>query len=283
MGVISMKASFSQLLVHLDGSANDAQRLASAAAIAQSQGAAVTALYAVTPALVTLPFAAEAGASVATTLGEMDGERRRAARAAFDAATASQFRAEWAEIADYPVTSSFTRQALYADLLILGQHDPSGSSSTAVPADFPEAVMAGSGKPALVLPCQGGPTTVAQTIVIAWKPTRETALAVSAAVPLLQRARSVKVVSWLGQDSTVLGDPLDLAHYLKLRGVRATWHHEASEPEHLGDVLLSRCFDLGADLLVMGCYGHSRAREWVLGGTSRTVLRSMTLPVLMAH
>jgi nucleotide-binding universal stress UspA family protein len=48
-------------------------------------------------------------------------------------------------------------------------------------------------------------------------------------------------------------------------------------------VLLSRCSDLGADLLVMGCYGHGRAREWVLGGASRTVLETMTLPVLMAH
>ena len=279
-----MKASFSQLLVHLDGSANDARRLAAAAAIAQSQGAAVTALYAVTPALVTVPFAGEAGASVATVLGQMDDERRIAARAAFDAAASAQFRSEWAEVADYPITSSFARQALYADLLILGQHDPSDSSSAAVPPDFPEAVMAASGKPALVLPYQARPaTTVAENVVIAWKPTREAALAVSAAVPLLQRARSVKVVSWLGRDATILGEPLDLAHYLKLRGVDAVWHQEVAEPEHLGDLLLSRCFDFGADLLVMGCYGHSRAREWVLGGTSRTVLRSMTLPVLMAH
>ena len=51
----------------------------------------------------------------------------------------------------------------------------------------------------------------------------------------------------------------------------------------LGELLLSRAFDLQADLLVMGCYGHARAYEWVLGGASRTVLKSMTLPVLMAH
>jgi nucleotide-binding universal stress UspA family protein len=279
-----VNASFSQLLVHLDGSANDGRRLAVAAAIAQSQGAAVTALYAVTPALVTVPFAAEAGSNVASVLAELDDERRAAARAAFDSAGASsQLRAEWAEVADYPITSSFFRQALYADLLILGQHDGSDPSSAAVPADFPEAVMAGSGKPALVLPYQGGPVTVADNVVIAWKPTREAALAVSAAVPLLQRARSVRVVSWLGEDAAIRGERLDLARYLKLRGVEASWHQEAAEPEHMGDLLLSRCFDLGADLLVMGCYGHSRAREWVLGGTSRTVLRSMTLPVLMAH
>jgi nucleotide-binding universal stress UspA family protein len=51
----------------------------------------------------------------------------------------------------------------------------------------------------------------------------------------------------------------------------------------LGELLLSRVADLGADLLVMGCYGHSRAREWILGGASRTLLGAMTVPVLMAH
>lgn len=65
--------------------------------------------------------------------------------------------------------------------------------------------------------------------------------------------------------------------------LEARFHEDPSEPEAIGELLLSRVFDLGADLLVMGCYGHSRAREWVLGGASRTLLRSMTLPVLMAH
>jgi nucleotide-binding universal stress UspA family protein len=60
-------------------------------------------------------------------------------------------------------------------------------------------------------------------------------------------------------------------------------HLEPGEPEGLGEILLSRLSDLGADLLVMGCYGHSRAREWTLGGASRTILASMTVPVLMAH
>ena len=77
--------------------------------------------------------------------------------------------------------------------------------------------------------------------------------------------------------------PLNLDGYLRLHGVAAQWHHRGEEPAELGELLLSQAFDLGADLLVMGCYGHGRAREWMLGGVSRTVLRSMTLPVLMAH
>jgi len=124
---------------------------------------------------------------------------------------------------------------------------------------------------------------VGETVVIAWKPTREAARAVSAAVPLLQRARRVHVLSWNQEEDGIGGGRLDLDGYLKLRGIEPAWHREDREPDFLGELLLTRAFDLNADLLVMGCYGHSRAREWVLGGTSRTVLQSMTLPVLMAH
>ena len=80
------------------------------------------------------------------------------------------------------------------------------------------------------------------------------------------------------------GVPLDVERYLRLHGVQARLQHYGEEPNgDLGELLLSRAADLDADLLVMGCYGHSRARELVLGGVTRTVLRSMTLPVLMSH
>jgi nucleotide-binding universal stress UspA family protein len=278
-----MKESLSQLLVHLDASPGSAQRLEVARSIAQSQGAAVTALYAVTPALMVVPFAPEAGASVAASLREIDDERRAAARRMLERSVATPgVHAVWAEVQDYPIVPAFVRQALYADLLVLGQYDAS-TPAPGVPFDFVESVIAASGKPAIVLPYEGLPPVVGETIAIAWKPTREAARAVGAAVPLLQRARRVHVLSWTGEEEGVSGGRLDLDGYLKLRGVEPVWHREDREPDFLGELLLTRAFDLNADLLVMGCYGHSRAREWVLGGTSRTVLRSMTLPVLMAH
>jgi nucleotide-binding universal stress UspA family protein len=280
-----MKESLTHLLVHLDASPRASRRLETARAIAQTHGAAVTALYAVTPALLVVPFAPEAGPSVANALGEIDAQRRATARAAFDRSPAAPgVHAGWAEVEDYPIVPAFIRQALYADLLVLGQYDPEDAEAAGVPFDFPEMVIAGSGKPALVLPYAGAPTTVGQTVVIAWKPTREAARAVAAAVPLMQRARRVHVISWGEEEEQVKGAKLDLDGYLKLRGVDPVWHLErGEEPAAIGDLLLSRAFDLDADLLVMGCYGHSRAREWILGGTSRTILRSMTLPVLMAH
>jgi nucleotide-binding universal stress UspA family protein len=280
-----MNESLKQLLVHIDASPHTAARLAVARNIALAQGAALNALYAVTPSLVAVPFAPEAGAEIAATLSEIDDEHRAAARRKFDqACTGADLRAAWAEAVDIPVVTAFAQQALYADLLVLGQHDPTEGAWSGVPFDFVETVLATSGKAALVLPYEDALDKVGNNIVIAWKPTREAARAVAAAVPLLQRARKVQVLAWPTEDARVGGASLDLAGYLRQRGIEAVWHREGGEePEFLGELLLSRAFDLQADLLVMGCYGHSRAREWVLGGTSRTVLRSMTLPVLMAH
>lgn len=279
-----MKQTIKQLLVHLDATAHSARRLEVACSIAKANGAAVTALYAVTPAALALPFVPEAGPSVATLLADVDEQRRASALAAFDKARPTLgVPLTWAEVGDAPMMPAFSRQALYADLLVLGQHDPSDAAA-GVPGDFPEAVMATSGKPALVLPYAQSPAAVGETVVLAWKPTRESARALMAAIPLLQRARRVHVLSWPTGEDDIRGDRLDLDGYLKARGIEPLWHREGGgEPGFLGELLLSRAFDLDADLLVMGCYGHSRAREWVLGGTSRTVLQSMTLPVLMAH
>ena len=74
-----------------------------------------------------------------------------------------------------------------------------------------------------------------------------------------------------------------LQEYLTAQGITATLHQGGPERGNAGENLLSQASDLGADLLVMGCYGHSRAREWVFGGATRTILESMTLPVLMVH
>ena len=281
-----MHACFAQLLVHLDASPGAVQRLAVARRIACTQGAAVTALYAVTPRFVALPFAPDIGPGIAEALRDIDDGLRQQAHSAFEQSLATPgVQVAWAEIRDDPVTAVFAQQALFADLLVLGQREPDGEWSDSVPPGFVENVLASSGKPALVVPWAGTlPEPLNDTVVIAWKPTREAAHAVSAAMPLLQRARQVHILSWAGENEAVEGRSLDLPGYLRLRGVNATWHPQGPEPEgSLGELLLSRAFDLQASLLVMGCYGHSRAREWVLGGTTRTVLECMTLPVLMAH
>ena len=99
------------------------------------------------------------------------------------------------------------------------------------------------------------------------------------------QARGLHVLRWGGGEDelTVEGSQLSLDGYLRLHGVNAFWHMEGGEPADIGELMLPRVADLGGDLLVMGCYGYSRAREQVMGGASHAVLRSMTVPVLMAH
>lgn len=279
-----MKASLTQLLVHLDATPLAARRLQAACRIAEVHGGAVAALYAVTSALVVLPFPPEGAGALVAPLRNVDDERRSTARALFEQlAGAAAVHPTWATVQGDPIIAAFAQQALYADLMVLGQHDPAESRYSGVPPDFAESVMAASGKAALIVPYVGALARIGDTVAIAWKPTREAARAVAAAMPLLQRARRVHVVSWTGPEEAIAGLRLDLPGYLRQHGVEATWHSQGDEPESVGELLLSCAFDLGADLLVMGCYGHNRAREWVLGGASRTVLRSMTLPVLMAH
>jgi nucleotide-binding universal stress UspA family protein len=280
-----MNSPLKQVLVHLDATKAASLRLAAARQMARDHGAALSALYATVPVYLELPYAPEMAPGVAATLADIDTERRAAARKVFDETMRTPGPiATWGDTSEVPLVGAFASQCLYADLLVLGQPDSGDPAGAAVPPDFVESVLLASGRPALVIPYVGWSGGIGDTVAIAWKETREAARAVAAALPLLQRASKVHVLSWDGEAPLdVQGHRLDLDGYLRLHGIEATWHGSGPEPDDLGEILLSRAFDLGADLLVMGCYGHSRAREWVLGGTSRSVLHGMTLPVLMAH
>lgn len=274
---------YRQLLVHLDASTRNVPRLRAARTIAQEHGAALTACYAVTSSYLDAAYGLEMAPALVETLAQIDAERRERARKAFDIELLEPGpTVAWSELSGIGTVGEFARQGFYADLLVLGQHDESNPDGT--PPDFNEAVILGSGKPALVIPYTGWAGAIGQRVMIAWKETPQAARAVAAALPLLQRARSVHVVEWDTQpETTVKGKALDLRSYLRLHQVEADWSSRGDEPEQVGEMALSAASDLDADLLVMGCYGHSRVRELVLGGMSRTVLRSMTLPVLMAH
>ena len=279
-----MKAAIAQILVHFDPSPAAAQRLHVACKLAQRHGAALTALYAAMPTFVDVPFAPNLGPDMGVAMRQVDDTSLERAREVFDAGQKSaELRVTWAEIRDDPIMAVFAQQALYADLLVLGQNYPTAENPSYVPSDFAQSIIIMSGKPTLMVPGIGVLSDIGETVVIAWKPSREAARAVVAVLPFLQMAKAVHVVSWDSTEEFVGGQGLGLDSYLGLHGVKATWHRQGAETKDIGELLLSRAFDLQADLLVMGCYGHSRAREWVMGGVSRTILSAMTLPVLMSH
>ncbi|MBC7993534.1 MAG: universal stress protein [Rhizobacter sp.] len=271
------------ILLHLDASPRSALRLDVARQLARRHEAAVTCLFGVTSNFVEMPFSVAESAEASAMVLKLDAGRRERALALFTRAAQAEGPAiSWSELGTEPVIWGLTQQALYADLMVLGQHD---AGTRDVPADLIESVLIGSGKPALIVPYAGEVKTVGQNILVAWSPSRESARALNAALPLLQKAQQVHVVTWSDETSApqAASERRQIEQHLAAHGVRATLHWYGDSPGNAGDRLLSLTTDLGNDLLVMGCYGHSRARELVLGGATRTVLKSMTLPVLMAH
>lgn len=276
--------SLRSILLHLDASARSAERLLLARELASQLDSEITALYAAVPSYLDLPFALGDGpAGALPMLQQLDADRRSAARALFDRSNSTAMPTmHWRELEGELPIVGVVHQALVADLLVLGQYDGNDLQALGVPSDFVASVLIASGKPALVVPCAGRFETLGQRILIAWKPTREAARAVSSTIPLLQRAQHIHLS--VEADPRSAADVRDLEAWLRLHDVEAKIERHANVPsEAPGEGLLSLAADVGADLLVMGCYGHSRARELVLGGASRTVLRAMTLPVLMAH
>jgi nucleotide-binding universal stress UspA family protein len=276
--------AYKSILVHLDTSPQSLARLQLAEQLAERHDGHVTALYASTPFDLLDPMGLAIDASLAPLLQESEVGRRANVRALFDDAVSRGLsRLSWAELNWSEPLRAFGQHALYADLMVLGQHERHPARPADVPADFVFSSLADSGRPALVLPYIGVPATLARRVLVAWKPTREAMRAISADLPLLQAAERVDVAYWTEDGMADAPQPLQLETYLRRHGVNALVHGQGEGSREIGERLLSLAADFDSDLLVMGCYGHARAREWVLGGVTRTVLGSMTLPVLMAH
>lgn len=170
-----------------------------------------------------------------------------------------------------------------SDLILVGQEDSAGERDLPVRGLVAE-VMLNGGRPVLVVPYAGEFKDVGQNVLLAWDGSRAAAVAMREALPLLVHAQRVTLASFrrteAAEDQTLLIP--EMTRWLQRHGVRATCEEDITEID-TSDALLSRVSDLGADLIVMGGYGHSRLRERVMGGVTRGVLSHMTVPVLIAH
>jgi nucleotide-binding universal stress UspA family protein len=176
------------------------------------------------------------------------------------------------------VGTEISRLARYFDATVLQQPDPAGPET----ADLIEAVLFGSGRPVLIVPSHQGPSQFG-TVVIAWDEGRPAARAVADALPLLAMAERVEVVTVGTHGRDLNRHSSHLVRHLARHGIEAQMMNLARDQGSVASTLLSHAADVTADLIVMGGYGHSRLREIVLGGTTRRILQTMTVPVLMAH
>ena len=280
--------SYKDLLVVLDSDAPARWRIEIAAALAERFAAHLVALYPLPVPEAPRHFGYYDPALLNPFFEEWRARAREAAdktRALFDRITGLRgVSAEWREIPE-GADADPAIHARYADLTILGQLDPDGGESDTL-QPHPEQVAIASGRPILVVPYAGNFPNVGQRVVIGWNASREAARAVSDAMPVLMAAEIVTVLTIDPREGPRAHGELpgaDISLHLARHGVKAEIERTVSADLPIGEVLLSRVADLGADLLVMGAYGHSRVRELLLGGATRSLLRSMTLPVLMSH
>lgn len=212
-------------------------------------------------------------------------ERARQALEAFEnLVLQAGVRSVESRLVDDDPASGMVIQTRYADLAIVGQFDPE-DPVPGLMSDFPASVMMQSVRPVLIVPFATRSIQALSRVMLAWDGSMSATRAVAAALPLLKAAAHVDVVVFnaSAQDDAHGDAPgSDLATYLARHGVVVNVISRRTDID-IGNALLSLCADQGSDLLVMGGYGHTRFREILLGGVTRTVLESMTLPVLMAH
>lgn len=175
--------------------------------------------------------------------------------------------------------------ARFADLFIFGQHEPDAESHP-LPADTIQEVILQSGRPVMVVPYAGHFASVGDSVLVAWNGSREATRAVHDAMPMMERAKSVRVVGLHAPTQSQAQGPgmpkVNVIDHLAAHGINA--HYEVFEPKDIGvmDMLLSRAADEGCDLIVMGAHGNYGFPFFKKGAGTRHVLSHMTVPVIFS-
>jgi nucleotide-binding universal stress UspA family protein len=273
--------TYKHLVVHLDGGERTADRLALAARLAGRFGARLTGLFA---------EGGEVGVGRGRAPAPRDwrGSLERVKAAFEEKVKDAQLDSSWWQVNDgeLEVAGIAARYCRYADLAIVGQHDP---EAPRVPHDFPEIVLVESGRPVLVVPWIGRYPDVGRRVLVAWDGSRESARALNDALPFLGGAELVQVAELHGRGGARAegADAPSVIRHLAAHGIVAEREPvlvETKVKEATGalDAILNLGSDLGADLVVMGARGRSGVPFPRATGKTRASLASMTAPVLFS-
>jgi len=207
-----------------------------------------------------------------------------AAVARFDKAAGNAGVASESRVVQAPVVGAaevFGRIARRHDLAVVpqGEPDKDGAEDLII-----EAALFRSGRPVIVVPYIQKAGFVADRVLLAWDGSQTAARAIGDAMPILARAKAVELVivaTERAQRDEITG--AGMARHLARHDLKVEIKRIVAPDIDVADTMLSYAADWSADFLVMGGYGHSRMREFILGGATRGILQSMTVPVLMSH
>ena len=275
--------TFKSIIVHLDDNHAGEQRVDAAVRLARRFGSRLRAIYSTSKTRSDVDIAQLSPSEAARLIFEREARDRAEALLRRAAAAAALGNVEVRVLGVNPLDEALAEMRC-ADLSILAQ--PDGGSEV---AEFDRRLLAqallGTGGPVLVLPCAPSTVEIGQNVVIAWDGGREAARAVRDALPILASASHTTLIS-IGERCRPGEDAehsqVRVASFLALHDVAADCVRMPSTIDP-AEHLLSRLCDLGADLLVMGAYGHARVRELILGGVTRTMLEKMTVPLFLSH
>jgi nucleotide-binding universal stress UspA family protein len=228
-----------------------------------------------------------AGYIPAEVIETQQADNEAAAKAAIDRFSAATNRAG---LSAEPLTitaslsgagDQFGRIARRFDLAIVGQAEPETSTLDEIIA---ESTLFESGRPMIMVPYIQKTPLKLDNVMVCWDGSRQAARAIADAMPLLVKAGKIEIViitNERGKQDEIEG--ADIGQHLARHGLKVDVHRIPGGNIDVADAILSHASDSGADFMVMGGYGHSRLREFVLGGVTHTIFRSMTIPALMSH
>ncbi len=274
--------SYKTILVHVDQSQHAAARIVAAAGLAAEHGAHLVgaAMTGLSPFLFHGATVDLARTVIAAQFDVLVGQANDAL-ARFDAIAAGAGVLSFERrLVEDDAASGLALQARYADLVVLSQYEHDDPVARVDPR-LQAFLLLNSACPLLVVPHAGRAALGSGHALVAWDESLQARRALAGALPALARARKVTLAMFNATDRPQLAGT-DIALYLARHGVNVEVRSEETTLD-AGPALLELADQLGADLMVMGGYGHTRVREVLLGGVTHSVLESMTIPVLMSH
>jgi nucleotide-binding universal stress UspA family protein len=277
---------YKTILVHLDAGARSAERMEFAFALADRYDAHLVGLFALSAIRIPSTIRPDASEILVAEQSRQRAEASGRIEAAFRAAASryGSVKAEW-RVSHEDALEAVRLNSRYSDLVIVGQHERDTERATGIAPEFVDELVVSCSRPVLLVPYAGHFSGSAKRALVAWNASTEASHAIAGALPLLASAERVNVIVFQAGSPGNHGEEpgADAALYLARHGVKASVSTYGSPGIDIGSQILTRAADLSVDLIVMGAYGHSRLRELVLGGATRTLLESMTAPVLMSH
>ncbi len=275
-----------RISVHLDRGSDCARRVEIALGLAQRHKADVTGIYASAAPPQYYYGESVLMAKTLSVMHELQAQDSKKVQAQFlDAAKIREVTASVSVGRGAP-SEAVSRLARCTDLLIISQENDDDIEA-AQEIEFVEQTLLSTGRPVLVVPKVGHFPVVGDRVLLSWDGSRESARALSDALPLLRAASSVVVLTMDEGDSQTKDAAItfaDLTAYFAAHGLPVP---ESAQRDikgvGVGETILNAAADFSADVVVMGAYGHSKLRQWAMGGATSSILRFMTVPVLFSH